>query len=386
MTRDARKPWQTRIALFSLAGLIGAAGWLCWRTQPRPNDTIGPAVLHATGPLGPTAPDAALVVTEYLRDQPEHRIRVVRHDFKSGRAQPPETLWEGSYRQFGSLNLQPIIANRYLVAGSGSVIDLQEKALIHKSAGRLMEVRGGRVVSGVHNSGKFERPVAFNLRTRAIEKLADHEAEEFMMRSELPEERSPDGMKSVTVRENVLTLVHVGHPSKRLGTFKVGEHPLSPGLWLDNERFLTQDGSGNLLAVGLDGVRVPVVQIPVVENKNDWPYLRRDADGRIIYACGRERFLIDADAKTWERCEWESLGHGFEESSLGDDQRRRVYRYKGTEIARSPFWTRIGPYEALATDGYIAVWIEHDLCVWSAGTGHWTTLGAHTDQIAGWLK
>jgi hypothetical protein len=247
-----------------------------------------------------------------------------------------------------------------------------------------MEVRGDRVVSGVYDdSGKLERLVAFNLRTQVIDKLTDREAEEFTLRSKLLGERSPDGMKSVQEGKNSLTLCQVGHPPKELGTFKVGEYPSHSALWLDNHRFLTHDGNGNLLAVGLDGVRVPMMQVPVEEKKDGTAYFRRDTDRRIIYRCGREQFLINAEAKTWERCEWDSRGHGFEESC--DDRMHRVYRYKGTEIARSPFWTRLGP-ETLTTDSYIAVWIESDLRVWSAGTGNWTTLGKQTDQIAGWIK
>ena len=397
MTRDARKRRPAYIALVALAGLIGLTVWLRERTRPRPDDEFGPAVLqaadaagpavlHATGPLGPTDPDASLLVTEYLHDQPEHRTRVVRYDFKSGRVHPPETLWEGPARRFGSLGLQPMIENRYLVSASGSVIDLREKTLIHDGAGRLLDVRGDRVVSGFYDPdrGMLVRLVAFNWRTRAIEKLTDREAEAIALSSKLLGERAPDGMKSVTARDGSLTLHRVGHPPKEWGRFQIGEHPLPFGLWLDDDRFLTQDGNGNLLAVGPDGARVPVVRVPVEEKTARWPHFRRDADGRIIYACGREQFLINADAKTWERCEWESRGHGFEESS--DGQHRRVYRYKGTEIARSPFWTRLGPYEALTTTSYIAVWVERDLRVWSAGTGKWTTLGKHTDQIAGWIK
>jgi hypothetical protein len=312
MTRDARKRWLTRIALVALAGLIGVTVWR-WRPQPRPGDAIGPAVLHTTGPLGPTDPDASLVVTEYLHDQPEHRTRVVRYDFKNGRPQPPEALWEGSSRRFGSLGLQPIIENRYLVSGGGSVIDLREKTLIHEGAGRLLEVRGDRVVSGFYNdSGILERLAAFNLRTRAIEQLTDGEVETITRHSKLPGERSPDGLKSVTAGNNSLTLYRVGHPPKELGRFELGDqYPVSPGVWLDNDRFLTQDGNGNLLAVGLAGARVPVMRIPIEGKPNSSPYFRRDADGRIIYACGREQFLINPEAKAWERCEWESRGHGF---------------------------------------------------------------------------
>lgn len=385
MTRDARKRWPTLIALVALALLIGLGVW--WRTRPRPGAEFGPAVLHATGPLGPTDPDASLVVTEMHHDEPVHRTRVVRYDFKNGRVQPPETLWEGSYRRLGGLGLSPpIIENRYLVAGNGSVFDLREKTLIHEGAGRLMEARGDRVVSGFYDPdrGTLERLVAFNWRTRAIEKLTDREAETITQGSKLLGERSPDGTKSVTASGGSLTLHRVGRLSKDWGPFQIGDDPPPFGLWLDNDRFLTQDGNGNLLAVMLDGTRVPVVQVPVEDKTARWPYFRRDSDGRIIYRCGREQFLINADAKTWERSEWDSLAHGFEESS--DGQSRRVYRYKGTEIARSPFWTRLGPYEALTTPGYIAVWVESDLRVWSAGTGKWTTLGKHTDQIAGWIK
>jgi hypothetical protein len=386
MARDTRKRWLARITLVALAGLIGLAVWLRWRTQPRLDKAPGPAVLHETGPLGPTDPDASLVVTESLHDKPEHRTRVVRYDFKNGRVQPPETLWEGSYQRFGSLGgLPPIVANRYLVAASGSVIDLQEKTLIHEGAGRLLEVRGDRVVSGVSNDwGKLERLAAFNFRTCVIDKLTDREAEEFRLRSELREERSPDGMKSVVASKNVLTLFHVGHPPKEWGIFKLGDYPTHSGLWIDNERFLTQDGNGNLLTVRLDGTRVPVMRVPLEAKTKSSPYFRRDTDGRIIYSCSGTQFFIDTEAKSWERCEWESRGHGFEESC--DDQMRRIYRYKGTEIARSPFWTRMGPYEALTTESYIAVFVESDLLVWSAGTGKWTTLGTRTDQIAGWIK
>jgi hypothetical protein len=407
MTRDARKHWPARIALVALGVLIGLVGLiglvnytakLRELAQPRPADVpdpadvTGPPVFHETGPVGPPAPtnpNASLVVTEFLHDQPEHRTRVVRYDFKNGQVQPPETLWEGPYRRFGIPDgLQPIIEGRYLVALSGSVIDLREKTLIHEGAGRLMEVRGDRVVSALLNdSRKVERLVAFNLRTRAIEKLTDREVEEFTLRCEatLPGERSPDGLKSVYVSDDKsLKLYRVGQRSKQLGRLEIDPYS-SVAVWLDNEHFLTQDGNGQLIEVDLDGARVPVMQVPVEEKTARWSGFQRDTDGRIIYACGRERFVINTEAKTWERGAWVSHGHGFEESSLGDDQKRRVYRYKGTEILRSPFWTRLG-HEALTTESYIAVKVESDLCVWFAGTGEWTTLGTHTHQIAGWIK
>jgi hypothetical protein len=390
MTQDTRKRWRRGIAVLAiLIAMLGLTALLRVVTQPRLGVEIGAAVLHSTGPLGPPAPDASLIVTEHEAEGGKvTRCRVVRYDFKNGRLQPSETLWEGSSNRFGHPSTRPIIDNRYLCSWNGSVIDLQEKTLIHEGAGRLIEVRGDRVVSGFFNDrGKLERLVAFNLRTRATEKLTDREVEAITFRATepwSPDELSPDGTKVVRGYENRITLYRVGQPPKDWGRFQIGESPLWLGVWLDDDRFLTQDGNGNLLTVDLDGARVPVMRIPVKEKKDNWR-LHRDSDGRIIYSCWPEHFFINTEAKTWEPCEWVSLGHGFEESSRGDDQFRRVYRYKGTEIARSPFWTLSGPAE-VTTEGFIAVWVEGRLQVWSAGTGNWTKLSARTNQIAGWVK
>lgn len=445
MTRDARKRWLTRITLAALTGLIGLGMWLPWGFSPRPADApgpddqavpaaapgpavpqaadvTGPVVLQAadeinapdtreTGPLGPLGPDVSLVVAELeaVPGRHAHRTRVIRYDFKNGQVQPPETVWDGPFDHFNyPASWQPIIENRYLFAANGSVLDLQEKILIHQGAGRLIEVSGDRVISGVYSpEGELERLVAFSLQARAIEQLTDHELETLIPRSHLIGPRSPDGMKCVFCWDDTLLLQRVGQPTKDLGRVNVGENNFYPGLWLDNERFLTQDGYGNLLTVGLDGVRVPVVrvpikplprwegpalfpdvlpvQVPVEEEVNSWFEFRRDADGRIIYECnGREHFFINTEAKTWERCQWESRGHGFAERSLGDDKCRRIWRYKGTEIARSPYCA-FGT-AAKTTEGYIAVFVESGLCVWSVGTGKWTNLGTRTHCIAGWIK
>jgi hypothetical protein len=390
VTRDTRKRWRRRIAVVAiLVAMLGITALLRVLTRGHLGEKFGPAVFHETGPLGPTDPDASLIVTEHGGEGGKvTRCRVVRYDFKSGQIQPPETVWEGPWSQFVASH--ELIDNRYLVSGCGSVIDLKEKTLIHEGAGRLIEVCGDRVVSGFFNDrDKLERLLSFNLRTRAIEKLTDRETEAITFRateSRLPSEVSPDGTKVVHGYRDQITLYRVGHPPKNLGRFKIGEMPFESGVWLNDEYFLTQDGNGKLLTVNLDGVRVPVVQIPVKEQDSHRWQLQRDADGQIIYSCGSESFSIDAEAKTWkrcERCEWASLGHGFERS--GDDQYRFIYRYKGTEIARAPFFTRLGPIEA-TTNGYIAVWVGGSLGVWSAGTGKWTTLEVRTHQIAGWIQ
>jgi hypothetical protein len=167
-------------------------------------------------------------------------------------------------------------------------------------------------------------------------------------------------------------------------------------LWLDSERFLTQDGNGNLITVALDGTRTPVVSIPVPREMFNSPTLERDPDGRIIYWCdgdgpGLDTFFIDADAKTWERCERVSLGHGFDASWSPDWLGRYTVRHRGEEIGDprpGPGAGRALPNrDAAATDGRLAlVGQDRRVRVWSAGTGTWTTLDLHADDFIAWLK
>jgi hypothetical protein len=189
-----------------------------------------------------------------------------------------------------------------------------------------------------------------------------------------------------------LTLHRVGHAPQPLGTFGVSYHPLwttsgnPPVLWLDNERFLTQDGNGNLIAVALDRTRSPVVEVPAKQEVEGGLDLERDPDGRIVYTCGDDRFFIDVGAKTWERCEWASLGRGFDASWKPDWLGRYTIRYQGKEIGESHEWL-VSPRRAASTDGRLAIRGDDPrVRVWSAGTGTWTELELRVDMLVGWLK
>src|SRR5262245_578115 len=101
MTQDTRKRWRRRIALVAvLLGVLGFPALLRAVTRHHPDPDIGPAVLRDTGRLGPPDPDASLIVTEHEAEGGKvTRCRVVRYEFKSGRIQSPETVWEGSWNQ-----------------------------------------------------------------------------------------------------------------------------------------------------------------------------------------------------------------------------------------------------------------------------------------------
>jgi hypothetical protein len=363
--------------LLAVAGAFLLIAWLGhkWREGRRP--------------IGPPAGDRSLlVIPDALEDNGLRSWKILRIDMKNGEPQPPEVVWEGPVGAlFGFRGAEHrIIGGRYVVT-SGGIVDLWEKRAIHEGADYLIEATEARAVYKMHRrDGIF----AFDLHTRKLERLADGDAEPFALSAY----RSPDGTKSVSMRDNNLTLHRVGHADRPLGAFWVQQdgRPDSsmppPVLWLDSERFLTQNGNGNLVAVALDGTRTPVVEIPT-KPEVIVPRLIRDPEGRINYSCGGEGFLIDVDARTWQQCEHLSLGHGFEASWQPYHDPRYVIRHHGREIGLVRGQATSAGY-ASATDGFVAV-IEmrsggRGLQVYSSTTGNWTALGIPAWTILGWVK
>lgn len=384
MTRDAlRRRLRVVVPLLVVVGVIALTAWLG-------------AKLRKPKHIGPSAGDTSLlVIPDALEDNGLKSWKILRIDMKNGEPQPPEVVWEGSVGAlygYGGTG-HSIVGGRYVVT-SGGVIDLWEKRAIHEGADYLIDATDSRAIYKMHErDGIF----AFDLNTRKLERLADRDAEPFALTGH----RSPDGTKSVSYHKsnlNHLTLHSVGHPDRPLGTFVVhrdGQPDSSsppPVLWLDSERLLTQDGNGNLVAVALDGTRTPVVQFPT-KKEVIGPRLIRDPEGRIVYSCGGEGFLIDVSAKTWEESEYLSLGHGFEASWRPYGDPRYVIRHNGREIGLVRGQATTSGY-ASATDGFVAVIEERSggriggrgLQVYSSTTGNWTALDVPALTILGWVK
>ncbi len=304
--------------LLAVAGALLLIAWLGhkWRDSRKP---IGP----------PGDANLSLLVLVYGSSNSHQLLRV---EFESGEPMPPEVVWEGSPSFFDTRN--QIVDERYVVASTGGVIDVWAKDILRDPHGTLIEVTGGRVISSESNPPRKNSIFAFDLKTRKSVQLAGREEAPYL----LPGKRSPDGTKSVETLFTSLTLHRLEHPPRPLGSFHVHQSVLSsnignpPVLWLDDARFLTQHGNGNLIAVSLDGTRTPVVEVPAKTEVIGAPRLERDPDGRIIYYCG-ERFFIDPDAKTWERYESISFGHGFDARWIMlDGEGRSVIRHRGEEI------------------------------------------------------
>jgi hypothetical protein len=209
---------------------------------------------------------------------------------------------------------------------------------------------------------------------------------------------SPDGTKSAAEdRSGGIVLHRFGQAPKSLGddffvhysvNSSIFGHP--PMLWLDDDRLLTQIGNGKLVVVNVeDGSRSPPLDVPATNEIVAPPGLWRDAEGAIIYECGRSASLVDVDARRWQRYVWQRLGHGFETSLDRADE--RPIRYDGRTIGR---FIILSGSEAV-TAGHVAVVTSEDrvampwgrcVRVWSAASEKWTVLDGSCDRIIGWVK
>jgi hypothetical protein len=386
MSRRSRARWfHVAGPLIVLAGLAALAVWLGpgFRPRPDPPDRDGLALVLLENVTGP--------------DGRAESQRVLRVAVRSGEVTPAETVWEGDVSFFAHHDRHHLLDGRYVVAATGGVIDTWAGEVIHKPPrfGEVLDAAGGKVVYRTVDDGAV---FTFDVRTREDVRMADA-----ARKYALPGVRSPDGAKSVERRGGELLLHRVGQEPVALGSdFHVGQAPESsnaghpPVLWLDSERFLTQVRNGVLVVVAADGTRSPAVTVPARHDVIGAPRLSRDPGGRVVYECGGEEFLIDADGRTWERSEWVGLGHGFDASREARAGGVTV-RYRGREIGRCVVSPRARGYFA-TTDGHMAMMGVQDsrpavrpgayqVGVWSATTGEWVTLEPPWPAyLIGWTK
>jgi hypothetical protein len=367
----------SRAIVIALAVTVAALG----SAQP----PVAPAPRPAVG-------EVSLLFTQWTpnKDGVETTHRLLRVRFRSGVMQEPEVVWEGERAFLSELSYHRLIDNRFLMTASGGVLDVVAKKVIHPEQGAdWCHVQGTRVVYRVEQDGRDQGIFAFDLVTRNVENLSKLGDPDYDWFGYWHQRISPDGRRIVVGKE-VSTVYEAGKKPRSLGKgFTVTGgwfgapliDPPRPILWLDNDRILTQVRNGELVTVKLDGTRTPVVKVPSTETPDEgMPTLHRDGGGRVIYFCSRATYVIDVDAKTWQREEWVDLGHGFTASLSQNNDAAPELRYRGDAIRRA--WSA-----GLTTEGYLAI-VDDDgeVRVWSASTREWSVLKMTSDVMIGWMK
>lgn len=319
---------------------------------------------------------------------------LVRYRFSDGELVSKDTVLTTSTNGVRfDLGQNRIYRNRYVITNWADIIDVPSGKVLHSGPGEYVAAEADRIITHVEHvdvRGYFY----FDLKTNRYSRLRGPN------KWALPGVLSPDQTKSVSANEWISMEVWL-HTLKRrkkfLGsgfTVRLSEiccdRPRPPLLWLDNDRILTQKSNGEIVILRLNGTVEPLVKIPIEEPSNSNPSLDRNLDGRIVYYCSGEAYVIDVENKKYSTYEWQPLGSGFEEETELSREYGRIIRFNGLEIGR---WWSGG---VRTTSGFVALeygdvgsnlGYPKGVKVWNNITEKWTTLDAKWhNEIIGWIE
>jgi hypothetical protein len=300
---------------------------------------------------------------------------------------------------FGVSGGNRIHANRFVITRWGSVVDIEQKIVLHKGEGNFLGIEGDGVfirANRVDQQGYFY----YDLRTRKYMPL-EKPGKWALQGSKA---QSPDG-KTIAVVESgsnggtSIRLHRLDGRRELLGSgFAFEESETSDGapptslplLWLDNDRILTQKSNGKLVVVRMDKSKESLVDIPIDEKPVSPPSLFWDAEKKVIYTCGRKAFIIDVKDRRFRTYEWMALGHGFDGEYNQNPRYGRILRHNGKEIGR--WWCQV--WRAPTAEGYLAVPYgpvgsiygePRGVKVWGGKEGKWTTINGWVEEPVGWI-
>jgi hypothetical protein len=320
------------------------------------------------------------------------RHRLLRYRFADGVPGDPQVVWAGETDFFGGFHQRPLLVEgRYVVTQNAGVIDLHSgQAVLEERFTDLLGVEDGKVYfrrRGAQQVAVSEAFGSFELATGQTHRLGEPG------KWELPGVHSPDGCCSAEVRFlHTITLHRIGRESLSLGDdFQVSYSRLSstvgrpPVLWLDDRRLLTQIGNGKLVVVNVDdGTRSKPINCQATTEIVSAPRLWRDANGDVVYECGRDAHRIDVCCGSARRYERRALGHGFEmamaTAEAGANRHAVWHDGRAIGVAESRSW------HVAVEEGHLALLGDGEVWAWSARSRRWVGLKpGHPEAVVGWV-
>jgi hypothetical protein len=309
-----------------------------------------------------------------------------------------ETLLSEDQRFFGHFGGHRIALERFIVTKYGGVIDIRARKVIHDEVdGELLGLEDGKVVYRINNSFRLSGLFSFDLKELKVAKVK--EGEHWDLRGS----KSPDKTMSIeTEYDGVIRLHRLGKAPKELAkevriTYSKYASAFSqkaPCLWLDGERIVAGQTNRRLVILTTQGTVEGSIEIKEAPAEVlSPPHLWQDKQGKIIYSCGSEDFLIDVPNRVASPLKSYSLGHGFEASVAVDKECRRSVFYDGKAISQWVF----SPHEAVTAPGLLAFPYvqpsEHanlgypdGIAVWNPRAGDWQTIKMWVNDLIGWSR
>jgi hypothetical protein len=290
---------------------------------------------------------------------------------------------------------------RFIVTKYGGVIDIQAKKVIHdEQDGEVLGVEDGKVVYCIDNSQRLSGLFSFDLTERKVAKV------EKGSHWDLPGLKSPDKTMSVAneVTDGGMIRLHrVGKmPQVLAKAASITYSKLAsqvggigtPCLWLDGGLILAGETNRKLVILTIQGTVEKSIEVKDAPAEIFTPpSLWRDEQGRVIYSCGDEYFLIDVPKGVASPLESYWLGHGFAVSVTVDKERRRSVFYEGKAIGQCV----CNSFGAVTAPGLIAfayvrpgenanLGYPEGIAAWSTRARDWQTIKMWVSDMIGWAR
>ena len=347
-------------------------------------------------------PERVLLVASCATEKECGDVSIHRFVFRGGSLVSQEIVHrlvtDKAYFQGGE---NRIINNRYFVSFNGAVLDLDTKKIYDDEVGRFAGVDGSDLFI---DQMQFVDPASASTFRLDLEtkKYSRHSRPNFYSIFGAPRGPiSPDGKKAISfdwTRDALFVITKKGrNPSDYSSLLAATGYTATckkcpsttsysvPSVWIDNERFLSQRKTGDLVLFDIRTREwTDVVKIPSADEGNN-PTLFSDLAGGIYYDADK-LYKIDIANKRFSEMSDYGLGHGFTVTGRRD---LKLFSFEDQKLGLQIS----GRY--VATDGYLAVEFQEKplsesrpigIRVWGREVGSWTTLKIkYSPRIIGWL-
>lgn len=364
---------------------------------------------------GEAGHDKSLVVAEYKKNNSGYSY-LVSYNFRDGKFISKDTILGSKmtpdenipwFHVRYDLGQNFIYQNRYVVSGTGHVVDLQTRSFVMQASDDFIEAMGDTLLFHRNNIWAGTGYLVLDLKTRSYEFVAD---KNFRSVKGL---HSPDHKHGIDVDYSKLTRGILLYDEKNSvdtvvmnggwGTLMSphsSSHGKVPLFWLDSANFIYADYARPryypekaFVSVTIRKVNIDIRTNEIVGaidsvgqsimNSKFW----KDEDGKIVFWCNRGAFTIDHDSNRVMRHVFKKkIEDGFHVTN-GDDQRKISYN---DEL--------IGEFacgDHVTTNGYFAAEYgvqssnmpyPKGIKVWNATTKEWTTFNIPwVSAIIGWV-
>lgn len=365
---------------------------------------------------------------KYILDvwcEPQTNETVAYH-FENGTLKNREVLMTGDLYPFAfhfPTTVQYVYQNRYLIADGGDVYDYDKRKIIYRNNGGgiltrtdnetiqnlgVVKTIGDRQIVrlAVSDSQTANRAgfYVYNLRTDKFNKIRDIgdfprlEARNF----------SPDE-KMIAVIERMKLVIYAVDENfafRKLRTVNLGyalptdkyddESEDVPIVWADNGSVLTQNKTGSIVKVSLNGRISPILKPKIIDDGGMPLEISKDRFGNfLVYPCNDKRScLLNLQTRKLEEIDCYPLGNNFsampEKKMSNNEFWQSDFFYKGKTIGKNR-----GCYDALTDGDYLAVENKDRnkktaaVRVWNAINKDWTEIKLNYynyNYIVGWVE